>query len=197
MQSRSGFRRFISIDITNPNNIPANVSPRLLLGSTDCRRWHFSAPLSSLTTNGILSGGLPAIFAIIAGTTYHYVAWAHINGTWYQGDIHACHNISCPRDSRQLSAAKVLRSIIPPPLQLTWTTDHAQQAALYTELLRRQRRLLVSVHLQIPLRIVGTVIPTPQRTRPSTQMGYFAQCNYYRSHGWYDILLPPCIGRFS
>ncbi|MDB4992360.1 MAG: family of calcium-binding protein [Parcubacteria group bacterium] len=43
----------------------------------------FTATLSSLTTNGV-PGNLPAL---VPGTTYYYVAWVQVNGTWVPGDM--------------------------------------------------------------------------------------------------------------
>ncbi len=74
---------------TSSSNIPANVYSTPVLpaaggGAT------FSDPLSLVTTNGIVTGGVNQNMpAITPGTTYYYVAWADIGGIWYPGDVHA------------------------------------------------------------------------------------------------------------
>jgi hypothetical protein len=48
----------------------------------------FSASLSSLTTNAVLSGGAPGTMpAITPGTTYYYAAWSEVNGMWHPGTV--------------------------------------------------------------------------------------------------------------
>lgn len=59
------------IDTSDPNNIPSGVYSTPDLGAQAASS-SFSAQLSSAT-------GLPAV---TPGTTYYYVAWANIGGTW-------------------------------------------------------------------------------------------------------------------
>jgi hypothetical protein len=48
----------------------------------------FSATLSSLTTNAVLSGGAPGTMpAVTPNTTYYYAAWSDVGGTWYPGAV--------------------------------------------------------------------------------------------------------------
>lgn len=72
------------IDTSSPN-IPVGVYstpvlPGIAAGAS------FSDPLSLVTTNGIVTGGVPGNMpAITPNTTYYFVAWANIGGTWYPG----------------------------------------------------------------------------------------------------------------
>ncbi len=68
-------------------NIPANVYSTPVLGPTAANT-SFSDPLSLVTTNGITTGGVPGNMpAITPNTTYYFVAWSYVNGTWYPGTI--------------------------------------------------------------------------------------------------------------
>jgi hypothetical protein len=68
-------------------NIPSGVYSTPNFGAITASTT-FSAQLSSLTTNAVLSGGAPGTMsAITASTTYYYVAWSLVNGTWYPGAV--------------------------------------------------------------------------------------------------------------
>lgn len=70
---------------TSSPEIPSGVYSTSDFGSI-ASGTHFSALLSSLVTNAVLSGGvLGAMPSIVAGMTYHVVAWAHVNGVWHAG----------------------------------------------------------------------------------------------------------------
>lgn len=64
-----------SVPVMPPGVYSTPVFPGVAAGGT------FSAPLSLVTTSGIPSN-LPTV---TPGTTYYYVAWANIGGTWYPG----------------------------------------------------------------------------------------------------------------
>ena len=75
-----------TFDVSTPN-IPANVysTPVLNAVAADTA---FSDQLSLVTTSGITTGGSLANLApITPGTTYYYVAWSNVNGTWQHGAI--------------------------------------------------------------------------------------------------------------
>ncbi len=75
---------------TSDTHMPANVYSTPVLGGLGGGAT-FSDPLSIVTTNGIIydsnsSSNEPVNMpTITSGTTYHYVAWANVNGTWYPG----------------------------------------------------------------------------------------------------------------
>jgi|GEM_PF-3038598 hypothetical protein len=72
---------------TSTPNIPANVYSTPVLSGVGADT-AFSDPLSLVTTNGIVTGGLPGNMpAITPNTTYYYAAWSEIGGTWYPGAI--------------------------------------------------------------------------------------------------------------
>ena len=66
-------------------NIPAGVYSTPVLPGVAANA-PFSDPLSLVTTNGIVTGGNPGNMpAITPNTTYYFVAWANVGGTWYPG----------------------------------------------------------------------------------------------------------------
>ena len=66
-----------------PNGVYSTPDFGLINASTT-----FSASLSSLTTNAVLSGGAPGTMpAISPNTTYYYAAWSEVNDTWYPGTV--------------------------------------------------------------------------------------------------------------
>ncbi len=72
------------IDTTSPN-IPAGVYSTPVLSNIAANA-AFTDPLSLVTTAGITTGGVNANMpAITPGTTYYYVAWSNVGGTWYPG----------------------------------------------------------------------------------------------------------------
>lgn len=73
-----------TIDTSSPN-IPADVYSTPDMGAA-AGNSAFSALLSSLVTNAVVSGGAAGTMpALVPGMTYHYVAWANVGGTWYPG----------------------------------------------------------------------------------------------------------------
>jgi hypothetical protein len=75
-----------TFDVSTPN-IPANVYSTPVLDPV-AANGSFTHPLSIVTTNGIITGGANVNMpAITPGTTYYYVAWAYIDGTWIHGEI--------------------------------------------------------------------------------------------------------------
>jgi hypothetical protein len=75
-----------TIDTSSPN-IPAGVYSTPVLSGVGAGA-SFSDPLSLVTTNGIVTGGASGNMpAITPNTTYYYVAWANVGGTWYPGAV--------------------------------------------------------------------------------------------------------------
>ncbi len=71
---------------SNPN-IPAGVYSTSDMGNIASNA-SFTALLSSLTTNAIITGGVHSTMpAITPGTTYYYVAWSLVGGVWYPGQV--------------------------------------------------------------------------------------------------------------
>lgn len=74
-----------SIDTSNPDNIPTGVYSTPVLSGVHAGA-PFSDQLSLVATQGITTGGVPEnMMPITPSTTYYYVAWAHVNGQWYNG----------------------------------------------------------------------------------------------------------------
>ncbi len=72
---------------TNSSAIPSGVysTPDM---SSIAANGNFSAQLSSLTTDAIVSGGNHSTMpAIMPNTTYYYAAWSEVNGVWYPGQV--------------------------------------------------------------------------------------------------------------
>jgi hypothetical protein len=72
---------------TSSSNIPASVysTPVLPAASANAA---LSDQLSLVTTQGITTGGVNAnMSAITPNTTYYYVAWSLVGGTWYPGQV--------------------------------------------------------------------------------------------------------------
>jgi len=67
---------------TDSPNIPSNVYSTQDFGTIKANT-DFSASLSSITNSGI-PGNLPPI---TPNTTYYYVAWSLVDGTWYPGEV--------------------------------------------------------------------------------------------------------------
>ena len=67
---------------TDNPNIPSNVYSTQDFGVIEANT-DFSASLSSITNSGI-PGNLPPI---TPNTTYYYVAWSLVDGTWYPGEV--------------------------------------------------------------------------------------------------------------
>jgi hypothetical protein len=68
-------------------NIPAGVYSTPVLPPV-AANGTFSDPLSLVTTNGIMTGGVPGnLSAITPNTTYYFAAWSNVNGTWYPGAV--------------------------------------------------------------------------------------------------------------
>ena len=67
---------------TSSSTIPADVYSTPDLGAIAANA-PFSASLSSITTTGVPTN-LPAV---TPNTTYYFVAWSNIGGTWYPGTI--------------------------------------------------------------------------------------------------------------
>ena len=75
-----------TIDISN-SNIPTGVYSTPVLSPVAANR-AFSDPLSLVTTNGITTGGVSEnLPSITPDTTYYFVAWANVGGTWYHGAV--------------------------------------------------------------------------------------------------------------
>ena len=73
--------------VTTSPNIPAGVYSTPVLPAAAANT-PLSDQLSLVTTNGITTGGLNANMpAITPGTTYNYVAWSLVDGTWYPGQV--------------------------------------------------------------------------------------------------------------
>lgn len=72
---------------TSTSNIPAGVySTPVLTGVAAGAA--FQDQLSLVTTQGITTGGVQQnMMPITPSTTYYYVAWSHVNGSWYPGSI--------------------------------------------------------------------------------------------------------------
>ena len=75
-----------SIPVMPPGVYSTPVFPGVAAGAT------FSAPLSLVTTSGIPSNLPP----ITPGTTYYYVAWANVGGTWYPGTTQSFTTLPLP-----------------------------------------------------------------------------------------------------
>ncbi|HUD02465.1 MAG TPA: Ig-like domain-containing protein [Candidatus Paceibacterota bacterium] len=75
--------------VTTSSNIPAGVysTPVFTDPSDLAANGMFSASLSSLMTDAITTGGATGVNlpSITPGTTYYYVAWSLVGGTWYPG----------------------------------------------------------------------------------------------------------------
>ncbi len=72
---------------TTSPNIPAGVFSTQDLGSINASN-PFSVALSTLTTSGVTTGGVPGnLPAITPNTTNYFVAWSLVNGTWYPGQV--------------------------------------------------------------------------------------------------------------
>jgi len=70
------------IDTSNPNKLSPGAVRTNVLGSV-AADGSFSATLSSLVTAGVPQNMLP----ITPNTTYYYVAWVQVGGTWYPGAV--------------------------------------------------------------------------------------------------------------
>ncbi|MDR3547636.1 MAG: Ig-like domain-containing protein [Candidatus Pacebacteria bacterium] len=72
-------------DTTTPN-IPSAVYSTPDMGAI-AANGTFTATLSSLTTDAVTTGGATGtnLPAITPNTTYYYVAWSNVDGTWYPG----------------------------------------------------------------------------------------------------------------
>jgi|GEM_PF-1912845 len=67
---------------TASSTIPSGVYSTPDMGAIAANT-SFSASLSSLTTSGVPTN-LPAI---LPNTTYYFVAWSNVGGTWYPGEM--------------------------------------------------------------------------------------------------------------
>lgn len=82
-------------DVSTPS-IPAGVYSTPVLGAVGVGA-SFSAPLSIVTTNGIITGGVSGNMpAITPNTTYYFVAWSDVGGTWSHGEILSFSSASVP-----------------------------------------------------------------------------------------------------
>ena len=74
----------------------------------------FSATLSSLTTNAVVYGQVPGTMpAITPNTTYYYVAWSYVGGTWHPGAMQAF-TTGALNDDATLSALGVSAGMLTP-----------------------------------------------------------------------------------
>ena len=72
---------------TASSTIPAGVYSTPVLPGVSAGV-SFSDPLSLVTTNGIITGGISGNMpAITPNTTYYFVAWSNVGGTWDHGQI--------------------------------------------------------------------------------------------------------------
>jgi hypothetical protein len=71
---------------TSSSNIPSGVYSTPDMGSIAANT-DFSASLSSLNTDAVTTGGATGnnLPAIQPNTTYYFVAWSNVDGTWYPG----------------------------------------------------------------------------------------------------------------
>jgi Bacterial Ig domain/Putative peptidoglycan binding domain len=71
---------------TSSPNIPANVYSTPDMGAI-LANTPFTSQLTSLNTDAVTTGGATGVNLppITASTTYYYVAWDMVNGTWYPG----------------------------------------------------------------------------------------------------------------
>jgi len=77
--------------VTTSPNIPAGVfsTPVFTAPASLAAGGTFSTALSTLNTDAITTGGATGVNlpAITPGSTYYYVAWSNVNGTWYPGAV--------------------------------------------------------------------------------------------------------------
>ncbi|MFA6050699.1 MAG: hypothetical protein WC761_05920, partial [Candidatus Paceibacterota bacterium] len=68
-------------------NMPAGVYSTPVLGAVTAGE-ALDAQLSLVTTDGIITDGVPGNMpAITPNTTYYFAAWVEIGGTWYPGEV--------------------------------------------------------------------------------------------------------------
>ena len=116
---------------TSSANIPAGVYSTPVLPGVAAGA-SFSDPLSLVTTSGITTGGVPANMpAITPNTTYYYVAWANIGGTWHPGGQLSVTTSSAANmtvtidkfiDGRMATAASANNSAF--PMSATWNATN-------------------------------------------------------------------------
>lgn len=85
-----------SFSTANPTNPPSGVYSTPDFGAIAASTT-FSAPLSLLTTQGVAQYGFPGdLPAITPNTTYYYVAWSDVGGTWHPGALMSFTTVPAP-----------------------------------------------------------------------------------------------------
>jgi hypothetical protein len=107
--------------ITSSPVIPAGVYSTPDFGTLSANTM-FSAQLPSLTTSAVVNGQVAGTMpAITPNTTYYYVAWSYVNGTWYHGEVLSFVTTSSEVTSAPTVAAQTVNTAVNTPINITLT----------------------------------------------------------------------------